>query len=51
MFGKHRVKAERFVFIKIFVALNMLLFIVMLLRGKYSDSQVYLGIKHIFEAC
>lgn len=50
MFGKHRVKAERFVFIKIFVALNMLLFIVMLLRGKYSDSQV-LGIKHIFEAC
>ena len=51
MFGKHRVKAEGFVSIKIFLALNMQLFIVMLLRESYSDSHVYLGIKHIFEAC
>lgn len=32
------------------MALRMLVSIVVFLRGRYSDSWMYLGIEHIFEA-
>lgn len=33
------------------MALNILMFIVMLLGGRYRDFQMYLGKEHIFEDC